>query len=176
MVFVDAGITLTSDEKAQVARLRTYIDWGGRYPVATDVMAMAHAYPNSPPASYSTNDLPVIDTLIERVRQELMTALPVRGAFNEAAKQAELRAERPLVLAELQKLRQVEQDGMTFFYDDSQPDEPGAALACFCGMQAVFNKRLPGAICRCGTLYAHEEFWDSSLQRTMRNVVQYPAP
>ncbi len=175
-LFSDAGVALSADEEAQVVRLRTFIDWGGRYPVATDALAMAYAHPTPPPASFTTDDLPMIDVLIDRVRRELVSLLPVRGAFDEAAKQAALRAKRPTVLAGLQQLRQEEKDGMTFFFDDSQPDEPGAALACLCGMQFTFNKRRPGAICGCGTLHVHEEFWDSSLQRTMPKVVQYPAP
>lgn len=173
-LLVEAGLALSPDEEAQVARLRTFLEWGGRYPAATDSVKMMYAYPGQPPASFTTADLPVIDALIDRTRETLVATAQVRAAFDEAAVRAKVSAERPRVLAELDKLRSEQTDGMTFYYDDNAADTPGNQLVCCgCGMNFSFNERRPGAICGCGTLYHHVKKWDAALQRDLPTIEEY---
>jgi hypothetical protein len=119
-LLTEAGIVVSPDEEAQIDRLRTFLEWGGRYPTATDTMKMMYARPNMAPASYALADLAVIDGLIERTRNALIETAAVRAAFDDARRQKQLRDERPAVLAVLEALRKEVQDGITLFYDDAE--------------------------------------------------------
>lgn len=173
----EAGADLTLDEKSVVDRLEVFTTWGGRYPVPLDALKMAHrAGEGDPPASWSSADIPILEHLFERLRDDLQ-----REAVEQATRSAEATArdratKRPRLLERLTKLEKREVEGVTLFeVPVALADEPGSSTACVtCGAQFTLNTGRPAAICRCGILYHGEPRWDGSLGREIFNVELYP--
>ena len=163
---IGAGVSLTPDERGQVERLRRFLLWGGRYPVPTSAMQMHHVLPDGPPLLVSTDDLAVIDSLLDRVRAELDTeALQWSVARNAAAlaDEARLWAE---TLAALAGFAQQVNDGVTVYVDASAMEEPRHLIVCCGGCRKSFevSPRFPGAICPCGNFSYLETHWDPTIK------------
>jgi hypothetical protein len=172
----EAGVDLTEDEARVVDRLEVFTTWGGRYPVPLDALKAAPPEGETrPPASWSSDDFPILEGLYERLKADLHDAT-VAWAEQSVREDAERRgARRPQLLDELAELEKVESDGVTVFEDLEASDPPGSATVCVtCGAQFSLNERRPAAICRCGTLYHGEPKWDGALKRVIFSVEAYP--
>jgi hypothetical protein len=173
----EAGVDLTDAEARVVDRLEVFTRWGGRYPVPLDALEIApREGETSAPASWSSDDFPILESLYERLKVGLHHAA-VDRAEQSAREDADRRAaRRPQLLDELADLEKVELEGVTVFENlEVSRDLPGSATGCgTCGAQFSLNERRPAAICRCGTLYHTEPKWDGAVKRIIFNVETYP--
>lgn len=164
-VDVGAGVTLSPAERTQVERLERFVVWGGRYPVPVEAMQLHYVLPDGPPTRVSTDELVVIDPLIDRLRADLETEAAQWSAIQAAAAPVEETrrwAERLPILAALptQNL-----DGVLVYVDASAPDEPGNHIACGgCHKSFMVNRRFAGALCPCGNLHYVEPRWDPAIR------------
>jgi hypothetical protein len=174
----EAGVELTEEEARVVDRLEVFTTWGGRYPVPLDALKVApREGETSPPASWSSEDLPILEGLYERLEAELRQTA-VDSGERSARADADGRAVRRVeLLDELAALEKVELDGVTVFENlGVSGDPPGVASVCaMCKAQFSLNLKRPAAICRCGTLYYGEPGWDGAVKRVTFNVKTYPA-
>lgn len=167
---VGAGVKLSPAERAQVERLERFLLWGGRYPVPVDPMQMHYSLPDGAPVSVSTDDLVVIDPLLERVRSDLEAEAVKWSAAQAAAAEAEETQRWTAALAALAAFPTQENDGVTVYVDASAADEPGHHSICGCQKSFTVNGRYPGALCPCGNLHYFEPYWDPTIQQERPNA------
>jgi len=61
----DAGVTLSETQHEVVKRLRQFVEWGGRYPIAKDALKMEGGI------TWNSSDFEVIDALYDQLSTEL---------------------------------------------------------------------------------------------------------
>lgn len=173
----ESGESLSPAETELVARLETFINWAGRYPVALSAMKMAHAPGEQGPARMSADDVSVFEALHERLRARLWTEAVGAGERTQADESERRKQRRAELLEELQGLERDEQDSVTRFLQPGKPNQPASAVGCgTCGAGFTLAPDAPAAICRCHVLHHCEIHWDASLAREMPTVESYPPP
>lgn len=171
----DANVTLSGAESELVARLETFINWAGRYPVALQAMEMAHPPGEDGRARMSSDDIAVLEALYERLQRRLWHEAIEAGQQAQVLDTESRARRRVALLDELAELERETTNGVTTLLRRGQPGQPASAVGCAtCGAGLTLSPDKPAAFCRCGFLHHCEVRYDASLGRDMPNVESYP--